>query len=217
MYRGKMKEILSAYGIPKETVHAIMIMYQDTRSMVRSCDGNTDFFDISAGVLQGYTLAPYIFITCLDYVLIKALDKNNELGFTLAKRKSKRYPAMKITDADYADDLAVLADVLKDATFLLHSIERTAKEIGLYLNANKTEFICFNQDASQGMKSLNGEKIKQMEDFKYLGPVVQRPISPSPGLNFNPAFFISLFKSLFGKIFTILFRTSNDQLASKKI
>ena len=48
---------------------------------------------------------------------------------------------MKITDADYADDLAVLADVLKDATCLLHSIERTAKEIGFYLNADKTEFI----------------------------------------------------------------------------
>ena len=131
IHRGKMKEILSAYGIPKETEDAIMIMYQDTQSMVRSPDGDTDFFDISAGVLQGDTLAPYIFIICLDYVLRKALDKNNELGFTLAKRKSKRYPAMKKTNADYADDLAVLADVLKDATFLLHSIERTAKERGL--------------------------------------------------------------------------------------
>ena len=101
-------------------------------------------------------------------ILRKAPDKSNELGFTLAKRKSKRYPAMKITNADYADDLAVLADVLKDATFLLHSIERTAKEIGLYLNADKTEFICFNEDASEGMRSLNGEKIKQVDDFKYL-------------------------------------------------
>ena len=45
---------------------------------------------------------------------------------------------------------------------------RTAKEIGLYLNADKTEFFCFNQDASEEMKSLNGEKIKQVEDFKYL-------------------------------------------------
>ena len=85
IHRGKMKEILSAYGIPKETVDAIMIMYQDTQSMVRSPDGDTDFFDISAGVLQGNTLAPYIFIICLDYVLRKALDKNNELGFTLTK------------------------------------------------------------------------------------------------------------------------------------
>ena len=40
-----------------------------------------------------------------------------------------------------SDDLAVLADVLKDATCLPHSIERTAKEIGFYLNADKTEFI----------------------------------------------------------------------------
>ena len=131
--------------------------------MVRSPDGDTDFFDISAEFLHGDTLASYIFLICLDYVLRKALDKNNELGFTLAKRKSKCYPAMKITNADYADDLAVLADVLKDATFLLHSIERTAKEIGLYLNADKTEFICFNQDASEGMKSFNGEKIKQVK------------------------------------------------------
>ena len=132
IHRGYMKEILSAYGIPKETVDAIVIMYQDTRSMVRSPDWDTDFFDISARVLQGDTLAPYIFIKCLDYVLRKDLDKNNELGFTLAKRKSKRYPAMKITDAGYADDLAVVADILKDVTFLLHSTERTAKEIGLF-------------------------------------------------------------------------------------
>ena len=145
IHRGKMKEILSAYGIPKETVDAIMIMYQDTRSMVCSPDGDTDFFDISAGVLQGDTLAPYIFIICLDYVLRKALDKNNELGFILAKRKSKCFPTMKVTDTDYADDLAVLADVLKDATFLLHSIERTAKEIGLNLSADKTEFIKMRQ------------------------------------------------------------------------
>ena len=148
IHRGKMKEILSVYGITKETVDAIMILYHDTSSMVRSPDGDTDFFDNSAGVLQGDTLAPCIFIICLDYILRKALDKKNELGFVLAKRKSKRDPAMKITDTDCAEDLAVLADVLKDTTFLLHSIERTTKMIGLYLNADKTEFICFNQDAS---------------------------------------------------------------------
>ena len=36
---------------------------------IRSLDGDTDFFDIIAGVLQGDTLAPYLFIICLDYVL----------------------------------------------------------------------------------------------------------------------------------------------------
>ena len=62
IHRGKMRNILIAYGIPQETVDAIMMLYQDTCSMVRSPDGNTEFFDIIAGVLQGDTLAPYIFI-----------------------------------------------------------------------------------------------------------------------------------------------------------
>ena len=50
-----------------------------------------------------------------------------------------------------------------------------------------------------------------------MGPVVQRPISASPGLNFNAVFYISFFQNLLEKIFPILFRTSNDQIASKKI
>ena len=95
IHRGKMKEILLAYGIPEETVAAIMMLYQNTRSMVRSPDGDTDFFDIVAGVLQGDTLAPYLFIICLDYVLMKALDKNSELGFTLQEKRSRRFPVGK--------------------------------------------------------------------------------------------------------------------------
>ena len=60
-FDGKMRDILIAYGIPQETVDAIMMLYQDTCSLVRSPDGNTEFFDIIAGVLQGDTLALYIF------------------------------------------------------------------------------------------------------------------------------------------------------------
>ena len=41
IHRGKMKNILSTYVIPTETVEAIMILYQETRSMVRSPDGDT--------------------------------------------------------------------------------------------------------------------------------------------------------------------------------
>ena len=51
-----MKEILLAYGIPNETISAIMMLYENTKSMVRSPDGDTEFFDIISGVLQGDTL-----------------------------------------------------------------------------------------------------------------------------------------------------------------
>ena len=57
IHRGKMEQILLAYGLPKETVAAIRILYRNTKVKVRSPDGDTEYFDIVAGVLQGDTLA----------------------------------------------------------------------------------------------------------------------------------------------------------------
>ena len=58
--------------------------------MVRSPDGHTDFFDIVIGVLQGDTLAPYLFIPFLDYLLWTSVDLIEENGFT--KRQEDNIP-----------------------------------------------------------------------------------------------------------------------------
>ena len=47
------------YYLPKETVAAIMILYRNTKVKVRSPDGDTEYFDIVAGVLQGDTSSVY--------------------------------------------------------------------------------------------------------------------------------------------------------------
>ena len=57
IHRGEMEQILLAYDLPKETVAAIMILYRNTKVKVRSPDGDTDYFDIVAKVLQGDTLS----------------------------------------------------------------------------------------------------------------------------------------------------------------
>ena len=50
-----------------------------------------------------------------------------------------------------------------------------------------------------------------------LGPVVRRPISANPGLNFNPGFSFSFCSKAFSRIiFSILFRASNHQIVGKK-
>ena len=123
IHRGKIEQILPAYSIPKETVAAIMILYRNTKVKVRSPDGDTDYFDIVAGVLQGDTIAPYLFIICLDYVLRTSIDKIKENGFELTKKRSRRYPAKTITNADYANDIAILANAPAQAKSLLHSLE----------------------------------------------------------------------------------------------
>ena len=82
----------------------------NTKVKVRFPDGDTDYFDIVVGVLQGDTVAPYLCIICLDNVLRTSIDKIKENGFELTKKRSGRYPTKTITDADDADDLAILAN-----------------------------------------------------------------------------------------------------------
>ena len=136
-----MEQILRAYGQPKETVAAIMILYRNTKVKVRSPDGDRDYFDIVAGVLQGKTLAPYLFIICLDYVLRTSINKLKENGFEPTKKRSRRYPARPITDADYGDDIELLVNAPAQAETLLHSLERAAAGIGLHGKAPK-QYIC---------------------------------------------------------------------------
>ena len=57
IHRGKMEQILLAYGLQKETVAAITILYSNTKVKVRSPDGDR-ILRIVAGVLQRDTLAP---------------------------------------------------------------------------------------------------------------------------------------------------------------
>ena len=133
-------------------------------------DGDTEYFDIVAGVLQGDTLAPYLFIICLDYVLTTSIEKFRENGFELTKRRSKRYPAKTITDADYADDLALLVNTPNQAETLLHRLERAAAGIGLHVNALKTEYMCYNQTGN--IATLEGASLKLVDKFTYLGSSV---------------------------------------------
>ena len=168
IHRGKMEQILLAYGIPKESVAAITILYRNTKVKVRSPDGDMEYFDIVAGVLQGDTLAPYLFIICLDYVLRTSIDKIRENGFKLTKKRSRRYPATTITDADYA---AILVNTPDQAETLLHSLERAAASIGLYVNAHKTEYMCYNQTGD--ISTQEGTPLKLVDKFTYLGSSVE--------------------------------------------
>ena len=68
-----------------------------------------------------------------------------------------------ITDADYADDIAILANAPNQAETLLHSLERAAAGIGLHINAHKTENMCFNQTGD--ISTLDGTSLKLVDKF----------------------------------------------------
>ena len=64
IHRGKTWQILLAHGF----FTTLMLIFRNTKAMVRSPDEDTDFWNIVAEALQRNTLAPYLFIPCQDYI-----------------------------------------------------------------------------------------------------------------------------------------------------
>ena len=100
-------------------------------------------------------------------MLRTSIDKIKENGFKLTKERSRRYLAKAITDVDYADDIALLANAPAQAETRLHRLERTAAGIGLHVDAHQTEYMCFNQTCD--ISTLNGSSLKLVDKFTYLG------------------------------------------------
>ena len=98
-------------------------MYSKTRAKVITTDGETDWFDIIEGVLQGDTLAPFLFMIVLGYAPRQIISgREEELGFRITQRKSRRHPPVTQTDLDFADDIALLSNgVNQEKTETTHS------------------------------------------------------------------------------------------------
>ena len=92
IHRGKMEQIQLVYCLSKEKVAGIIILSRNTNVKVYSPNGDTGYLDIVTGVLQGDTLAPNLFIICLDNVLRTSIDKIKENGFKLTKEKKQKVP-----------------------------------------------------------------------------------------------------------------------------
>ena len=105
---------------------------------------------------------------------------NSSSGVVIEPRRSSRHPEVRIRDLAYADDIALLNSSLQLAENLLHCVEKSASLVGLYLNAPKTEILTSNINNDYDIKTLNGEILKHVNNFKYLGAHV-----PSSNHDFN--------------------------------
>ena len=166
-------KILLAYGIPKEIVDLIGLFYLNTKAKIITSDGETDLFDIVAGVLQGDTLAPYLFIIVLDYCMSIALANVPDAGFTITPARSRRVKAEKIADTDFADDIALIADSVEEAQKMLEEVEKAAAKVGLQMNEDKTKYLVQNIEDPAPMYAVSGESIELVDDFLYLGGWVE--------------------------------------------
>ncbi|KAK2159313.1 hypothetical protein NP493_1729g00048 [Ridgeia piscesae] len=147
--------------------------HNNTSDKVLTPEGETDTFPILAGVLQGDTLAPYLFIIVLDYALRRAMTgKEEQLEFTITPGKSRRFRIVIQTDFDFADDIALVSVSVEKAQTLLLGVEGEFQKMSLQLNAKKTEVITFNINEKTKITTKNCTILAVNEVFKYIGSYI---------------------------------------------
>jgi sorting nexin-29 len=185
--RSAMFSILRHYGIPDKIVRAINTIYNGSKSRVLVDGKLSDQFNIKTGVLQGDTLAPFLFIIVIDYVLKNAekeyAETTGSSGFTTQPRESARRPETALFDLDFADDIALLEGGKKDSQGILERVQlqatitaKWARRVGLEINIKKTE-VFSNQEhnsldkpiSSHQYIELDGQRLEWCKNFKYLG------------------------------------------------
>ena len=173
--RKTMFDILRHYGIPMKMVKATQTIYNNSRSAILVDSQLTEGFYVTTSVLQGDTLAPFLFIIVIDYVMknaeIQHTNEQGEHGFVTKQRQSKRQPATIIHDLDFADDIALFESNFDRAQTQLITTAKWADQVGLPINIKKTQALT-NQNTNNKSMLINGEDIQWVDNFKYLGSVV---------------------------------------------
>jgi hypothetical protein len=181
----------SAYCVPDELVDCIMSMYYGAKAAVRSNGQLSDFFELGVGVLQGDTLAPYLFDIVVDWIFRDALTDHENLGFKLsdevvpqtsrATRSASQTakPAEYLCDLDYADDIILLSAQIEKLQTLVLRVEKSALKVGLKFNVAKTVVLLIGNWNSEEIviKTSSGVALERVDDFKYLGSWIVKSLS----------------------------------------
>ena len=70
---------------------------------------------------------------------------------------------------DFADDIALVSDGIKEAEVMLRRVELSAKCIGLSMNIGKTKYMSYNNNQQFDIKNIDGTYLKRVDYFKYIG------------------------------------------------
>ena len=165
--REVMWKILRHYGISEKIVNAIQCLYETSTSSVQLNGQLSEPFNVNSGVLQGDTLAPFLFIVVLDFILHKIKPG---FGFT-----TSIHPTIRLEDLDYADDISLLDNDTATAQEHLRCLQTEALSVGLKINIDKTKFLAVPATVDKIILD-NTQEIEQVDDFKYLGSYVNSPV-----------------------------------------
>ncbi|BHF58340.1 hypothetical protein SprV_0100129200 [Sparganum proliferum] len=161
VHRESLWRIVALDGVPAKIIAMIKAYYRSTTARVLVRNNLSQPFGIRSGVRQGCILSPILFNYAIDWILGRALRESDGVEFA---------PGHRLTDLDYADDIALLASSFGDLQSMVSRVNEVAKSFGLSINAGETKvFSSCIPDQEKAPLRIDGCQLEEADSFKYLG------------------------------------------------
>ncbi|KAK3545654.1 hypothetical protein QTP70_009556 [Hemibagrus guttatus] len=141
-------------GVAEKYVRVVQDMYERSRTVVRCAVGQTEEFKVEVGLHQGSALSPFLFAIVMDQ---------------LSEEVRQESPWIMM----FADDIVICSESREQVEENLERWRFALERRGMKVSHSKTEYMCVNEREGSGTVRLQGEEVKKVQEFKYLGSTVQ--------------------------------------------
>lgn len=158
---------LNTIGLSSKIIRFIEKVYTNTKSAVWTGEELSGHFETRTGVKQGCLLSPILFALYLN-------DLHDCLGGGL------NIDEIKIRLLMYADDIVILAEEPKVLQSMINNLASYCNMWGMEVNQMKSEVMIFRNGgrlASNEKWNYNGEELRVVNEYKYLGITLTPKVS----------------------------------------
>ncbi|KAK3565218.1 hypothetical protein QTP86_001024 [Hemibagrus guttatus] len=141
-------------GVAEKYVRVVQDMYERSRTVVRCAVGQTEEFKVEVGLHQRSALSPFLFAIVMDQL---SEEVRQESPWTMM----------------FADDIVICSESREQVEENLERWRFALERRGMKVSRSKTEYMCVNEREGSGTVRLQGEEVKKVQEFKYLGSTVQ--------------------------------------------
>nr|VZI31962.1 unnamed protein product [Spirometra erinaceieuropaei] len=128
VHRESLWRIMALDGVSAKIIAMIKAYYRSTNARILVRNNLPQPFGSRSGVRQGCILSPILFNYAVDWIFGRALQEGDGVEFATGHR---------LTDLDYADDIALLASSFADLQSVVSRVKKVAESAGLSINVAK--------------------------------------------------------------------------------
>ncbi|KAK3546717.1 hypothetical protein QTP70_033372, partial [Hemibagrus guttatus] len=140
-------------GVAEKYIRVVQDMYERSRTVVRCAVGQTEEFNVEVGLHQGSALSPFLFAIVMDQL---SEEVRQESPWTMM----------------FADDIVICSESREQVEENLERWRFALERRGMKVSRSKIEYMCVNEREGSGTVRLQGEEVKKVQEFKYLGSTV---------------------------------------------